>query len=112
MSKATPDLGKNEDPESAIEASRQQPARLGKSDDRKRKSQYATKAATVLGLLRRKKGASIDEMQAATGWQAHSLRGLLSGTIGKRMSLALESAPDKSGVRRYRIVGRPADREV
>ncbi len=65
----------------------------------------------MLGLLRRKKGASIDEMQTATGWQAHSLRGLLSGTIGKRMGLALNSAPDKSGVRRYRIVDRPVERE-
>ena len=84
---------------------------VGKSDVRKTKSQAERMAETVLGLLRRKKGASIDEMKTATGWQAHSLRGLLSGTIGKRMGLALESAPDKSGVRRYRIVDRPAERE-
>jgi hypothetical protein len=82
-----------------------------KPDARKTKSPSATMAETVLGLLRRKKGASIDEMKLATGWQAHSLRGLLSGTIGKRMGLALESAPDKSGVRRYRIVDQPAEQE-
>jgi hypothetical protein len=82
-----------------------------KSDARKTKSPSAPIAETVLGLLRRKKGASIDEMKLATGWQAHSLRGLLSGTIGKRMGLALESAPDKSGVRRYRIVDQPAEQE-
>lgn len=63
-----------------------------------------SKAQIVLGLLRRKRGASIDEMMAATGWQAHSVRSFLSATIGKRMGLALVSGPDKAGVRRYRIV--------
>jgi Protein of unknown function (DUF3489) len=85
--------------------------RSGTSEDRKTRSKTGSKAEAVLGLLRRKKGASIEEMQTATGWQAHSLRGLLSGTIGKRMGLALESTPDKSGVRRYRIVDRPVEHE-
>ncbi len=58
----------------------------------------------MIALLHRKRGASIDEMMAGTGWQAHSVRGFLSATIGKRMGLRLESAPDKAGVRRYRIV--------
>lgn len=64
-----------------------------------------TKAASVLALLRSKRGASIEEMTRATGWQAHSVRGFLSGTVKKRMGLALDSEVDKSGIRRYRIAG-------
>lgn len=64
-----------------------------------------TKAATVLALIRNKQGASIDEMTKATGWQAHSVRGFLSGTVKKRMELPLDSEVDKSGIRRYRIAG-------
>lgn len=62
-----------------------------------------TKAKTILDLLRSKNGASIDDMTKATGWQSHSVRGFLSGTVKKRMGLAVENEPDKDGVRRYRI---------
>lgn len=64
-----------------------------------------TKAAAVLALLHSKHGASIEEMTKATGWQAHSVRGFLSGTVKKHMGLALGSVVDKSGTRRYRIDG-------
>ena len=39
----------------------------------------------------------------ATGWQAHSVRGLLSGTAKKKMGLDVVSEKDTKGVRRYRI---------
>jgi hypothetical protein len=38
----------------------------------------------------------------STGWQAHSVRGFLSGTVRKRLGLALISEAGDSG-RRYRI---------
>ena len=69
------------------------------------KPSRTTKAAAVLALLRGKQGASIDEMTRATGWQDHSVRGFLSGTVKKRMGLVLGSEVDKSGIRRYRIAG-------
>lgn len=62
------------------------------------------KSEVILKLLRRKKGASIEEMQQATGWQAHSVRGFLSGSVKKRMGLALTSAPASDGTRRYVVV--------
>jgi hypothetical protein len=40
-----------------------------------------TKLAAVVDLLRRKRGATIEEITSATGWQAHSVRGALSGVI-------------------------------
>jgi len=59
------------------------------------------KQAIILGLLRRKNGASIDEMIDATGWQAHSVRGFLSGIVKKKLKLKLQSKQSDAGVRKY-----------
>ena len=60
------------------------------------------KIATLLALLRRENGATLVDMTSATGWQAHSVRGALAGTIKKK--LGLELASEKvDGVRTYRI---------
>lgn len=57
----------------------------------------------AIDLLRRKNGATIADVQKATGWQAHSMRGFLSGTVRKRLGLDVESESDSKGMRRYRI---------
>ncbi|MEQ8747083.1 DUF3489 domain-containing protein [Pyruvatibacter sp.] len=67
-------------------------------------SRTPSKASTIVGLLHGNDGASLAELQQATGWQPHSVRGFLSGTIKKRMGLALTSERDADGERRYRIV--------
>jgi hypothetical protein len=64
-----------------------------------------SKHDAVLTLLRRKQGASLAEMQSATDWQAHSVRGFLSGTVKKRLGLKLQSSKAKDGERRYAIAG-------
>jgi len=64
-----------------------------------------TKTAKVLGLLRRSGGASLKELRKATGWQAHSLRGFLSGAVGKKMGLAVASAKAEGEERRYSVKG-------
>ena len=64
-----------------------------------------SKAAKVLGLLRRPDGASLKELMRATGWLAHSVRGYLSGTVSKRMGLKLVSAKSEDGERRYSVQG-------
>ena len=63
-----------------------------------------SKLQTCLGLLNSAEGATIDELIAATGWQAHSVRGFLAGTVKKKLNLVLESSKAGDGVRRYRIV--------
>lgn len=62
-----------------------------------------TKGAAIVDLLRRKEGASLSDLMAASTWQAHSVRGFLSGTLRKKHGLNLASAPDRAGIRRYRI---------
>jgi Protein of unknown function (DUF3489) len=61
------------------------------------------KTATVLQLLRRPEGAALAALMAATEWQAHSVRGFLSGTLRKKMGLTIESAKSAAGERRYSI---------
>jgi hypothetical protein len=62
-----------------------------------------SKSDRILKLLRRKKGASVKDLQEATGWQAHSVRGFLSGTVKKRLGLPLQSEHSEKGGRRYLI---------
>ena len=61
------------------------------------------KTETVLALLKREGGVSLQELMTTTGWQAHSVRGFLSGTIGKKMGLAVTSAKREDGTRFYSI---------
>ncbi len=63
----------------------------------------ASKKERILELLRRKEGATIAQIAQVTEWQNHSIRGFLSGTITKKMRLALESSKDEGGERTYRI---------
>jgi len=60
------------------------------------------KLADLIALLRRPEGARIDEMMTATGWQAHSVRGAMSGALKKKLGLAILSEK-KDGERVYRI---------
>ena len=63
-----------------------------------------TKTEIVLKKLRAGKGASIEQLVEATGWQAHSVRGFLSATVRKKLGLPLVSDVGKDGIRRYRII--------
>ena len=63
-----------------------------------------TKIEHCLALLTAPDGATIDELQAATGWQAHSVRGFLAGTVKKKLGLILDSKKTEDGIRRYRVV--------
>ncbi len=62
-----------------------------------------TKKQIALSLLQRTKGASIPEMQDAMGWQAHSVRGFLAGTVGNMPGVILVSEKPENGPRRYRV---------
>jgi Protein of unknown function (DUF3489) len=62
-----------------------------------------SKTEAILSLLKRPGGASLQEIMKATDWQAHSVRGFISGTLGKKMSLAVVSAKTSDGERNYSI---------
>ena len=62
-----------------------------------------TKKQIALTLLQRSKGASIAEMRDAMGWQEHSVRGFLAGTVRKMPDVILVSEKPENGPRRYRV---------
>jgi hypothetical protein len=64
-----------------------------------------SKKADIIGLLERAKGATLEELMEATGWQAHSVRGFISGTLGKKLKLKVESFKTDKGDRTYRLKG-------
>ena len=64
-----------------------------------------SKTATVVALLERKGGATLAEVMKATGWQAHSVRGFVSGTLGKKMGRTVESTKREDGERLYQAKG-------
>ena len=65
-----------------------------------------TKQALLIDLLKRRNGATIDEAVEATGWQAHSVRGAISGALKKKLGLSVTSELSKKRGRVYRIVER------
>ena len=60
------------------------------------------KASTIIALLKSKRGATIPELMEATGWQAHSVRGFLAGSLRKRHGLEPVSEKRAGELRRYR----------
>ena len=61
-----------------------------------------SKAAEILSLLGRPEGATVQELMAATGWQAHSVRGFISGNLVKKRKLKLGSL-QRDGQHAYRL---------
>jgi hypothetical protein len=62
-----------------------------------------SKTAKILDLLKRSGGATAKELLRATGWQGHSLRGFLSGTVSKKMGLTVTSTKGEDGERSYSV---------
>jgi hypothetical protein len=68
-------------------------------------ARHGTKQALLIDLLKRKNGATLADLVTATGWQKHSVRGAISGTLKKKLGLAVTSAVVEARGRVYRISG-------
>ena len=86
-------------PATKTKASKKPPKSVKKVDV----ARDGSKAAAVLDLLKRPDGVTLKELMKATGWQAHSVRGFLSGSVGKKMGLAVTSAKVEDRERTYAI---------
>lgn len=62
-----------------------------------------TKQAQVIALLQRVEGATIAEIVEATGWQAHTARGAISGALKKKLGLSITTEKVEGRGTVYRI---------
>ena len=51
----------------------------------------------MIAMLRLPEGATVDEVASVTGWQRHTVRGVFSGTLKKRLGLTLTSVKEERG---------------
>ena len=66
-----------------------------------------SKQDVVIAMLCQPEGATVDEVASVTGWQRHTVRGVFSGALKKKLGLTLASAKEERG-RVYRIAGPPS----
>jgi hypothetical protein len=56
-------------------------------------------------MLKRRDGATIEEIVKAFDWQPHTVRGAIAGALKKKLGLNIVSEKDENRGRIYRIVG-------
>jgi predicted transcriptional regulator len=79
---------------------------MSKKTSKTAKPGTPTKAEKILNLLQRNTGATLAELAKATGWQRHSVRGFMSGTLKKKHGLEIKSSKEANKDRRYVVEGR------
>lgn len=62
-----------------------------------------TKLAAIIDAMRHPGGATIAQMMASSGWQAHTVRGAISGMVRKRLGYEVVTEKGADGQRAYRI---------
>ncbi len=62
-----------------------------------------TKQAWLIALLEATEGATMEIIIAATGWQTHTVRGAMSGALGKKLGLTVISVKEEGKCRVYQI---------
>ena len=63
-----------------------------------------TKLAAIIDAMRHPSGATIAQMMASSGWQAHTVRGAISGMVRKRLGCEVITEKGADGQRAYRII--------
>lgn len=78
-------------------------AKVAAADAPAKRLRENSKQALVIELLKRPQGATIEEMQKLTDWQAHTVRGALAGAFKKKLGLNVTSSKEPGAARVYRI---------
>jgi hypothetical protein len=83
--------------------SRPVPAENRTASGGEHRAERITKHDRVLELLSQRNGTTIPEIMESTGWQQHSVRGFLAGTVKKKLGFTLSSSKSEGELRRYRL---------
>ncbi|WP_066018472.1 DUF3489 domain-containing protein [Endozoicomonas atrinae] len=107
--KAKTDAQKTEkaNPKKDAKATAKEPKKASPKDEKKAKKptiRKDTKQYTILKLLSRKQGATIQQLHEATGWKLTTLRGT-PGALKLKLGLEIESEKRDGKDTVYRIVG-------
>jgi len=84
-------------------ATRAKKAPVAKEASEPKGARAGSKTETILALMKQPGGTTLKAIMEATQWQAHSVRGFISGTLGKKMGLTVVSAKHEDGSRVYSI---------
>jgi hypothetical protein len=68
------------------------------------RSRDGSKQAQLIAMLRRAKGATVDEIVNALEWQPHTVRGAIAGALKKKLGLEVASEKDEKRGRVYRVI--------
>ena len=102
--KAAKGAGKPAPRKTAKRSNSKKRARSGSASSRSTSpARPGTKLASLITLLSRKDGATIADLMKATGWQAHSVRGAISGNLKKKLGLGVISEKVEGRGRVYRV---------
>lgn len=80
------------------------PVKAKRSATAKPPAKQQSKQSQLIELLKKKTGTTIEEMMLLTGWQPHTVRGIISGALKKRLGLnVVSNVSGPNGTRTYRI---------
>jgi predicted transcriptional regulator len=80
-------------------------SKTGRVSSKRKLSRGTSKQLACLELLKQPAGATVGELQELTGWQEHSVRAFLAGTVKKKLGFDITSTTEERG-RVYRIASR------
>ena len=87
-----------------VEAEPNPPPKTSKAKEPKApRTRDGSKQAQLIAMLRRAKGATVDEIADALSWQPHTVRGAIAGALKKKLGLQVTSEKDEKRGRTYRI---------
>ncbi len=69
----------------------------------KPRADRSNKKAAVIALMKRAKGATLSEIMAVTGWQAHTVRGFVS-ILGSKCGEKIDRVLDHLHLRRPNLI--------
>jgi cell division septation protein DedD len=105
----TPKTSRTTKPRTRPPAKRAAPTKTTKAKPRAKRPAKAdpkptvSKQSQLIALLQSPTGATIEQMTRATGWQAHTIRGTISGSLRKRLGLVV-TCGGEAGAGVYRII--------
>jgi outer membrane biosynthesis protein TonB len=98
----TPDAATQEAP-AKKKTTRAKKAPAAKEASEPKGARAGSKTETILARMKQPGGTTLKAIMDATQWQAHSVRGFISGTLGRKMGLTVVSAKGDNGERTYSI---------